>query len=610
MEFGSVRQHWPWAVKNMAITWYEMSRILEGTKNVIANVKHGTGAPTLETPGTAGHRRYCAWGATKALPTARLATTIRRLRRPLSRSREKQRGGCQDGCGVSVVVLWLRSRDHALKRSPTEEGSAALGPVAETPSTPPMQAKKRYLLLLLAAGVSVALVLLCRHQRGGVNSDGGRARSYDRSSLGPYADPAVLDSEDLCASRRRLRAERRAGPDPRRCRMHSCFDFSRCRGKDFKVYVYPPSDSVPPPSPVYQRVLRSIRESRFATADPTEACVFVPAVDTLDRDPLSPDYVKGVNLAESPLWNGGRNHLIFNLFSGTWPDYSEDLGLDVGLAMLAKSSLPEVAFRPGFDVALPLFPRSHPERGGKPAVQGSGPRDKAYLLVFKGKRYVYGIGSDTRNALHHLNNGRDVLLLTTCRHGKQWMERRDERCDADNKLYDRYEYGSLMENATFCLVPRGRRLGSFRFLEALQAGCVPVLLANGWELPLAEVVHWGRAALRGDERLLLQVPDTLRSLPRSRVHQLRQQSQLLWETYFSSVDKIVLAVLQWNARIWQRAEGGYWNVEEDFFGDAPGHGHTGIHCHPLNAKTDNEGRRRLGVKTACARRNVSRLYGP
>ncbi|CAN8031601.1 unnamed protein product [Ixodes persulcatus] len=119
-----------------------------------------------------------------------------------------------------------------------------------------------------------------------------------------------------------------------------------------------------------------------------------------------------------------------------------------------------------------------------------------------------------------------------------------------------------MENATFCLVPRGRRLGSFRFLEALQAGCVPVLLANGWELPLAEVVHWGRAALRGDERLLLQVPDTLRSLPRSRVHQLRQQSQLLWETYFSSVDKIVLAVLQIlreRVRTWEAHHAVVWN---------------------------------------------------
>ncbi|KAH9375929.1 hypothetical protein HPB48_012569 [Haemaphysalis longicornis] len=107
-----------------------------------------------------------------------------------------------------------------------------------------------------------------------------------------------------------------------------------------------------------------------------------------------------------------------------------------------------------------------------------------------------------------------------------------------------YDYGSLMENATWCMVPRGRRLGSFRFLEALQAGCVPVVLANGWELPFAEVLRWHGAALRADERLLLQVPDTLRSMPRRLVHAMRQRSQLLWETYFSSVDKIVLTALQ------------------------------------------------------------------
>ncbi|KAH6926983.1 hypothetical protein HPB50_024358 [Hyalomma asiaticum] len=308
-----------------------------------------------------------------------------------------------------------------------------------------MQAKKRYLLLLLAACASALLVLSYRHLVLGTH---GRRERYGSGSLRAYAD-AGGDVEDLSVSRRRLREALRSGggtptessatvpPDARRCRMHSCFDFSRCRGREFKVYVYPADSDAPPASAVYQRILRVIRQSSYATTDASEACVFVPAVDTVDRDPLSPDYARTARLTDSPLWNGGQNHLIFNLFSGTWPDYSEELGLDIGLAMLAKSSIPESAFRPGFDIALPLFPKAHPERGGKPAIQGAGPVDKGYLLVFKGKRYVYGIGSDTRNALHHLNNGRDVLLLTTCRHGKQWMERRDERCEADNRLYDR-----------------------------------------------------------------------------------------------------------------------------------------------------------------------------
>lgn len=45
----------------------------------------------------------------------------------------------------------------------------------------------------------------------------------------------------------------------------------------------------------------------------------------------------------------------------------------------------------------------------------------------------------------------------------------------------------------------------FRFLEALQAGCVPVLLSNGWELPFGEVIDWRKAAIWADERLLFQV---------------------------------------------------------------------------------------------------------
>lgn len=43
-----------------------------------------------------------------------------------------------------------------------------------------------------------------------------------------------------------------------------------------------------------------------------------------------------------------------------------------------------------------------------------------------------------------------------------------------------------------------------------QAACIPVLLSDGWELPFAEAIDWGKAAVVGNERLLLQV---LRSDP-------------------------------------------------------------------------------------------------
>ncbi len=45
--------------------------------------------------------------------------------------------------------------------------------------------------------------------------------------------------------------------------------------------------------------------------------------------------------------------------------------------------------------------------------------------------------------------------------------------------------------------------------------------------------------LQADERLLLQVPDLLYSVPQSKVFAMRQQTQILWDRYLSSVEKIV-----------------------------------------------------------------------
>ena len=198
-------------------------------------------------------------------------------------------------------------------------------------------------------------------------------------------------------------------------------------------------------SRLYQEILNAIRTSSYITLDPKEACLFIPAFDTLDRDKHSADFVPSLpSLSSLPYWNGGRNHLIFVQYSGTWPDYSEVLDFPTGQAMLARASMNVRVYRKGFDISLPLMHKEHPgiseKRSGLLSVllkPGFLPARRKYLLVFKGKRYLYGQGSRIRSSLYHLHNGRDIILLTTCKHNQDWIKYTDNRCDMDNVLYDR-----------------------------------------------------------------------------------------------------------------------------------------------------------------------------
>ncbi|XP_070506515.1 exostosin-1 [Chironomus tepperi] len=383
----------------------------------------------------------------------------------------------------------------------------------------------------------------------GTSKDNNRIKHFkDNDDL--YETP---EYNRLKASDHHYHSHQKSNVNFNECTMETCFDFTKCYD-DFLVYVYPsePVNSLgttPQVSANYQKILTTIIESRYYTSDPEKACLFVLAIDTLDRDSLSEDLVRNVpqRLQRLPYWNNGKNHIIFNLYSGTWPSYLElGLGFDPGQAILAKASMSTQTMRHGFDVSIPLFHKHFPLRSGHTGMitANNFPVNKKYLLAFKGKRYVHGIGSETRNSLFHLHNGKDIVMVTTCRHGKSWRELQDGRCDEDNREYDRYDYETILQNSTFCLVPRGRRLGSFRFLEALQAGCIPVLLSNSWVLPFSPHIDWKQAAIWGDERLLLQVVDIVRSISPSKIMAMRQQTQILWERYFSSIEKIVFTTLE------------------------------------------------------------------
>lgn len=217
-----------------------------------------------------------------------------------------------------------------------------------------------------------------------------------------------------------------------------CFDFSKCKN-GFSVYVYPlaTGESI---SPMYSNILGVIRSSIYYTDDPSEACLSILSLDTHDRDVISSNFIKHMNtkLKKLKYWNNGQNHLIIVFFSGTWPSYLESVSFRVGKAMIARASSSLEGIRKGFDVSIPLVPKDFPivSTNLKQKTNRIFPLQRKYLLSFKGKRYLYGIGSESRNVLYLIRSKRFVLL-TTCRHNTNWEKYKDERCDADNADYDR-----------------------------------------------------------------------------------------------------------------------------------------------------------------------------
>ena len=307
-----------------------------------------------------------------------------------------------------------------------------------------MQAKKRYFTVCICGLIVFLIYHLICWLISNLGDGGSSFWPVDNTKFSGavWTGRSFLSTEDIRVDKdvrveinANDRQRRSTTQNPHKCSMEKCFDMSKC--ETFKVYVYPIQERI---SDSYNKVLTAIKEQRYYTPYPNEACLFILSIDTLDRDILSQNYEKHAQLKVSnlKLWNNGRNHIIFNLYSGTWPDYVEDIGFDIGEAMLAKASMSVHKFRTNFDISLPLFSQDHQLKGGvKVDLSSNIPSKRAYLLGFKGKRYLSGIGSETRNALYHIHNGKDIVLLTTCKHGKNWRELMDERCAKDNTNYDK-----------------------------------------------------------------------------------------------------------------------------------------------------------------------------
>jgi hypothetical protein len=220
--------------------------------------------------------------------------------------------------------------------------------------------------------------------------------------------------------------------------------------------------------------------------DPSRACLLVPSIDTtcafnMCRPNISND------LADLPGWNDGRNHVILHT-----PNDAATPAYDVGQAMLISSSSTARTFRPGFDAIMPLYIGTMLKYATTEAARIY--RHRTILAFFSGCIYPprYDAGSEARTAtrrmlMQALSKHPSVVVSGTCCHwghseGRPYCENcgRNITDCSDTSAMPMRE-GHL--TAKFVLCPEGAGPLSYRILEAMAAGAVPVVVSRDGVLP-------------------------------------------------------------------------------------------------------------------------------
>lgn len=347
------------------------------------------------------------------------------------------------------------------------------------------------------------------------------------------------------------------------CSYYDCFNVYRCGhtgNNKIQVYVYPlkkyvDERDIPVGSKMSREfyfVLQTILESKYYTPNPEEACILVPSIDTLNQNRFRVMETSAA-LASLPYWKDGENHLIFNMVPGAVPDYSTVVELSLGHAIVAGAGFSSWTYRMGFDVSLPVY---------SPVVTQLTPDTRhrfarPWLVVSS----QINLHPEYERGLWHLAQDHSELLLLQACTG-DYQGNYSMRC----RSKEMFQYPHVLQRAKFCLVIRGARLGQPTLLEALAAGCIPVMCADSLVMPFQDVLDWKRAAVFVSEDDLGNLMEILTSVSDDRIAELQRQGSWLYERYLSSIKAITLTTLDiLNDRVFPQGARTYqdWNIPSD-----------------------------------------------
>ncbi|CAJ1944646.1 unnamed protein product [Sphenostylis stenocarpa] len=295
--------------------------------------------------------------------------------------------------------------------------------------------------------------------------------------------------------------------------------------KRFKVWVYEEGEQplvhYGPVNSIYSiegqfmdEIDNNYKWSPFRARHPEEAHVFLLpfsvayivryVFDPLIKDSgaraiqrLLEDYVR-VIADRYPYWNRseGADHFLLSCHDwGPKVSYRNPKLFKNFIRALCNANTSE-GFKPRKDVSIPEVNLPRGKLG--PPNLGQHPKDRTILAFFAGREH---------------GEIRRILL-------NQWKDK-DSDVQVHESLPEGKNYTKLMGQSMFCLCPSGYEVASPRVVEAIHAGCVPVLIGRSYSPPFTDVLNWSKFSMEIPVENIPEIKTILQSVSRKRYLKLQ-----------------------------------------------------------------------------------------
>lgn len=147
--------------------------------------------------------------------------------------------------------------------------------------------------------------------------------------------------------------------------------------------------------------------------------------------------------------------------------------------------------------------------------------ERKFLFSFVGSARNHPVRSELLELEHPRFFAYDYSSST----GRHWWTEEEEE---QNRLFD--VFTKTTSQSKFCLCPRGIAAGSIRLFEAMEAGCVPIIVSDDFVFP--DGPDWSKFIVQVPERKVQEIPSILESME-GQSAEMSRLAREAWETYFS-----------------------------------------------------------------------------